>query len=426
VPRGDDELPRLVRLVRLAYRAIPTALRVLEGEGVRLRAMALTYISLFALVPALVVIFSVVQAFTGAERIAQAVHGFLLDNLAVGASEALQPVLGGFVTNAHATSAGVVGGLFLVWSALSLFSNVDRAVNETWNIHRGRSIRQQAIIYWLGLTLGPLLLASSITVAGAARLWLVGTGARFLATGAGVLLTCAFFTVLYVIVPVTKVRLLPAIAGGLAAGVSWEVAKWGYAALVGKIFRYHAIYGSVAAVPIFIFWLFVSWSILLFGARLVYVVQNAATFFEGAPHPGTRAGREILAGQVALEVARAFDRGAPPPEEAEVASRLGASPDDVDELAAILRKAGLLVTVAEGGLVPGRPLERITLDDVRRAVLGEELPGGRGAVAAAVRAVEVQAAERLAGVTLRDLCNRERGPAPEPVSVEAAGGSSGS
>jgi membrane protein len=279
----------------------------------------------------------------------------------------------------------------------------------------------------MGLTLGPLLLASSITVAATARSWLAGTDARFLATAAGVLLTCAFFTVLYVIVPVTKVRLLPAVAGGLAAGISWEVAKWGYAALVGKIFRYHAIYGSVAAVPIFILWLFVSWSILLFGARLVYVVQNAAAVFAGAPHPGTRAGREILAGQVALEVARAFDRGALPPDEAEVASRLGASPDDVDDLVAILRKAGVLVTVADGGLVPARPLERITLEDVRRAVLGEELPGGRGPVAAEVRAVEAQAAERLAGVTLLDLCNRERGPAPdpvpEPVPVGVAGGS---
>jgi membrane protein len=423
----DDELPRLVRLVRLASRAIPTALHILEGEVVRLRAMALTYISLFALVPALVVAFSVVQAFTGTERIADALHRFLLDNLAVGAGDALQPVLERFITNAHATSAGVVGGLLLVWSALTLFSNVDRAVNDTWGIHRGRSLRQQAVIYWMGLTLGPLLLASSITVAATARSWLAGTDARFLATAAGVLLTCAFFTVLYVIVPVTKVRLLPAVAGGLAAGISWEVAKWGYAALVGKIFRYHAIYGSVAAVPIFILWLFVSWSILLFGARLVYVVQNAAAVFAGAPHPGTRAGREILAGQVALEVARAFDRGALPPDEAEVASRLGASPDDVDDLVAILRKAGVLVTVADGGLVPARPLERITLEDVRRAVLGEELPGGRGPVAAEVRAVEAQAAERLAGVTLLDLCNRERGPAPdpvpEPVPVGVAGGS---
>jgi membrane protein len=405
----EGELPRLVRLVRLGSRALTTALRILEGEGVRLRAMALTYISLFAMVPALVVVFSVVQAFTGTERIVDALHRFLFENLAVGAGESLEPYLGRFITNAHATSAGLVGGLFLVWSALTLFSNVDHAVNETWGIHRRRSLTQQAVIYWMGLTLGPLLLASSITVAASARAVLAGTGIRFLATAAGVLLTCTFFTVLYLIVPFTRVRLLPALAGGFAAGLSWEVAKFGYAVVVTRIFRYHAIYGSVAAVPIFIFWLFVSWSILLFGARLVYVVQNAGALLAGVPHPSSRAGRETLAGQLMLHVARAFDRGDPPPDGAEAASQLGAPPDEVDDLLALLRREGLVVNVADGGLVPARPLEKISLEDVRRAVLGGDLPGGRGVVVSVLRSVEEQAAERLSEVTLRQLCDRERG-----------------
>lgn len=430
---GGDELPRLVRLVRLGSRALATALRILEGETVRLRAMALTYISLFALVPALVVVFTVVQAFTGTERVAQAIHRFLLDNLAVGAGDAVQTYFDRFITNAHATSAGLVGGLFLVWSALTLFQNVDRAINDTWGIKRGRSLTGQAITYWMGLTLGPLLLAGSVTLAATARSWFAGTDLRFLAAAGGVLLTCTFFTVLYVIVPVTKVAFLPAIAGGFAAGLSWEAAKWGYAALVGKIFRYHAIYGSVAAVPIFIFWLFVSWSILLFGARLVYVVQNARTILTGLPHSHTRAGRELLAGQILLHVARNFDRGGSAPDESDVASDLGVPADDVEALIALMLKAKLLVEISEtgekgarvGGLVPARSLEKITLEDVRRAVLGRELPSGRGPVAAVLRTVEEHAAEQLDDVSLRDLLDREaasgraEGPAtPAPAAVE--------
>ena len=123
----------------------------------------------------------VVQAFTGTERVAQAIHRFLLDNLAVGAGDAVQAYFDRFITNAHATSAGLVGGLFLVWSALTLFQNVDRAINDTWGIKRGRSLTGQAITYWMGLTLGPLLLAGSVTLAATARSWFAGTDLRFLA-----------------------------------------------------------------------------------------------------------------------------------------------------------------------------------------------------------------------------------------------------
>lgn len=415
--------PRFVRVARLGARAIATALRVLEGESVRLRAMALTYISLFALVPALVVAFSVVQAFTGMDRIAQLVHEFLFENLAVGARETLEPYLARFVTNAHATSAGLVGGALLVWSAVSLFSNVEDAINDIWGVRRRRSRAQQAVIYWVGLTLGPLLLAGSVTMAGTARTLLAGTGIKALAALAGALLTCTFFSVLYVLVPNTKVRLRAALVGGVAAGLVWEVAKWGYALGVGRIFRYHAIYGSVAAVPIFIFWLFVSWTIVLFGARLAFVVQYAALLIRRAPQPSSRAEREILAGEAMLAVARAFDRGTPPPDAGELAIQIGATAEDAAGVVASLRQAGLVLTVGDGGFVPARPLEQVTLLDVRRAVLGDDLPasGHSGPLTKIVKETEEQAGERLAAVSFRALCDRERSGGPSAASVGSEG-----
>ncbi len=411
----------LARSIRGATSAIQTALRVLEGESVRMRAMALTYISLFALVPALVVAFSVVQAFTGMDRISARVNEFLFENLAVGARATLEPYLARFVKNAHLTSAGLVGGALLVWSAVSLFSNVDRAVNDIWGVRRRRRIASQAVIYWVGLTLGPLLLAGSVMVAHSARDFLAGTGLRFLATVAGALLTCAFFAVLYVIVPNTKVRLSAAAAGGLAAGIAWELAKWGYTFAVARFFRYHVIYGSVAAVPIFLLWLFVSWAILLFGARLAFVVQYASALMRAVPQATSKTGREILAGEAMLHVARAYDRGAKPPDEGEVATSLGVQAEDASEALALLKQANLVVPVAEGGLVPSRPLEKITLEQVRKAVLGAEPAGGegKGPVARMVNEVEGEAARRLADVSFRELCDGERTtPATAPPAGE--------
>ncbi len=415
-------LERLRRTLRFAPRAIETAVRVIEVEGVRLRAMALTYLSLFALVPALVVAFSVVEAFTGTEKIADRVHEFLIDNLAVGARATLEPFLDRFIRNAHAASAGIVGGALLVWSAVSLFSNVERALNDIWGIKRRRPLGQRAVIYWVGLTLGPLLLAGSVTLGHATRTWLAGTHLRVIAVLGGGLLTCLSFGVLYQIVPWTRVRLLPAALGGLVAGVAWESAKWAYTLVVARFVSYHAIYGSMAAVPIFMLWLFVSWTIVLFGARLAFLFQYAPQLRSGAPIAASRAGREVLAGQAMLEIARAYDRGEGAPDAGEVATRLGATAEEAGDVLLALRTSKLLLVLADGGLVPARPLEKITLLDVRNAAVGPALAldGRQTPIAEIVKGVEELAAGRLAEMTFRSLCDRIRSVGPVERAVEQA------
>src|ERR687887_2287786 len=133
---------------RIAWAGGTTLSRALHGESLRLRAMALTYISLFALVPAIVVAFSVVEAFTGMDKMWRAVHEYLLANLAVGPRASIEPYLDRFVRNAHATSAGLVGGALLVYSSVSLFGQVERAINDIWKVRRARPLAQRALIYW--------------------------------------------------------------------------------------------------------------------------------------------------------------------------------------------------------------------------------------------------------------------------------------
>jgi membrane protein len=406
--RWSDEARRLARA------AAEAASRALHGESVRLRAMALTYLSTFALVPALVVAFTVVQAFTGVERMADQVHEFLLDNLAVGARATLQPYLERFVNNAHAASAGLVGGALLIWSMVSLFSNVDGAINDIWGVKRRRRLRDQAITYWVGLTVGPLLLAGSIYLGHTARSWLAGTGLGFLAVGGGVFLTCAFFATLYLLVPNTKVAFGAALGAGLVAGLAWEVAKWGYAIAVTRFFRYQAVYGAVAVIPTFLLWLYVSWTIVLFGARVAFVVQNAPVLWRGGPladHPTTR---EALAARVMLEVAVAFDASgeeADAPAPSDLARSLRVQAEDVSEVVDAMRAAHLLRGLASGGLVPGRPVERISLLDVRQAVHGPAPARPEAepvSVDRALAEVEAETGARLAGTTFRTLCDEER------------------
>jgi membrane protein len=398
---------------RLARAAVEASGRAFGGEKVRLRAMALTFLSIFALVPALVVAFSVVQAFTGTERIAKQVNEFLLDNLAVGARASLEPYLDRFVGNAHAASTGLVGGALLAYSMVSLFANVDEAINDLWGVRRRRRLRDQIATYWVGLTVGPILLAGSVYLGHLARVWLAATGSGALALAGG-LLTCTFFSTLYLLVPNTKVRLGPALAAGVVAGLAWELAKWGYAIAATRFFRYNVIYGSVAAIPTFLLWLYVSWTIVLFGARVAFVVQNAPLLWRGGPLSEHPTSREALADRLMLEVAIAFegDRGqAEAPEAGDLSRTLRIQREDVNDVVEALGAAGLLRTLAGGGLVPGRPLERITLLDLHTAVHGPA-PARSGeepvALDRVLQEVDAEQAGRLAGISLRDLCDEER------------------
>lgn len=411
---GAAALVQLGDRARRLWRATLEAVaRAFAGESVRLRAMALTYVSIFAVVPALVVVFSVVQAVTGMERITAQLNAVILDNLAVGARTSLEPYLARFTSNAHAASAGLVGAALLAWSAVSLFSNVERAVNDLWGIRRRRSLGRQVVTSWVGLTLGPLLLAGSTALGLAARAWLAGTGFGWLAAVGSVALTCAFFAGLYWMVPYTRVRPGAAASAGVVAGLAWEAAKWGYAEVVRLFLGYHVIYGSVAVLPTFLLWLFVSWAILLAGARIAYVVQYAPVLWRGGPlsdHPATR---ETLAGEVLLLAALAHrEPGGVAPDEEVLARSLRVTHDDVADVLEALRAAGLVQSLEGGGLVPGRPLDRITLLDVRRAVIGrapERAGAALDVVERALAGVEAEGARALQDTSLQQLCEAAEG-----------------
>jgi len=398
--------------VRIALAAVKAGARALQGERLQLRAMALTYVSLVALVPGLLVAFTVLRTFAGRDWIQSHVNDFLLENLAVGARATVQGYLERLVEGSQAAGAGLVGAALLAFTAVNLFAGVERAMNDIWAVHRRRPRVQRLMVYWAGLTVGPLILAGSLGLGYQARAWLGGSAA--VARAGSVLLTCIFFAVLYLIVPATRVKALPAALGGTLAGLAWEAAKFAYGWAVTHLFRFQAVYGSLAAVLVFLFWLYVSWTIFLFGARLAFVLQHVKALVHAHRSESTPLARELLAGQVMLEVALAYDRGAAPPDPGDVAERLDMLAEPVRELVEVLRQAGLVHDVAGGGLVPSRPLGQLTLGDLRRVSVGRspEVPAeteGR-LLAGLLSGAEDLAQGSLAETTFEELCARLRSP----------------
>ncbi|HYG69506.1 MAG TPA: ribonuclease BN, partial [Anaeromyxobacteraceae bacterium] len=160
---------------------------------------------------------------------------------------------------------------------------------------------------------------------------------------------------------------------------------------------------------------------------LAFVIQYAPTLLAKVPLGRTRNGREVLAGEAMLRIALAFDAAEPPPEAGEIATKCRAMAEDVGEALGALRARGLVVTVSDGGYVPARPLERISLLDVRMAATGgapllPDATPGRGPVPEIFREVEDKAAIRLGEVTFRALCDRARTTGENPLSASTQAG----
>ena len=389
--------------LRHAAAVLRAGLAAFRGDTLKLRAMALTYISTFALLPALLVAFSAVRMFADTERVRLRIHDFLVANLAVGAQATVSNYLDRHVLSAEWKGIGIVGFVVLVFSALGLLSQVEHAVNAIWAVRRRRPLLQRWLTYWAGLTVGPFLVAGSFALAVAAHDRLGAP--RVVVYLAGLALTVAFFVAAYLVLPATRVKLWPAVVAGTVAAGAFELAKDGYTFSVAHLFRFQAIYGSLAAVFVFLLWLYLSWTIFLFGARLAFVLQHHRALLD---LPDDRGGEELLAARALLVVARAFREGEPPPDPGDVADRLDAPAEPVRELLARLREAGLVAEGSGGGLSPSRPLARTTLADVRRA-LGRLPPAAcrdqaGAAIASLLARADGAAAERLAATSMEDLC----------------------
>jgi membrane protein len=270
-----------------------------------------------------------------------------------------------------------VGFLILLISAGVLLKNLDASLNEIWNVRRKRPWHVRATAYALVLTAGPLFTAISLAGTAGIRKVLAGTQIVHFEQISGyatlAAVVCAF-TLLYYVVPNAQVRLRSALAGGLVAGSAWEVAKYLYALFGSKAFQLNPVYGSLGAAPLFLAWLYVSWILLLFGARLAYAVEQASndnTIRQLGDHPR---GRELIGTRLAQLVTLAQMHGTPAPTPREVAKKLQVSEEKVRDVAERMEQAGLLATVLRGGLVAARMPDSLTVAEISRAVGGAVVP----------------------------------------------------
>ena len=259
-----------------------------------LTASSLTFTTLIALVPLVTVMLAVFSAFPMFSSFQVAIEKYFLQALVP--DGIAKPVLAALTQfAAKAARLGSLGLALLVLTALALMLTIDRALNAIWRVRRPRPIAQRVLVYWAGLTLGPLLLGVSLSLTS----WVLTASRGIVGAmpgGLGLALNIVEFVLLssgmaalFHYVPNTHVRWRHAIAGGVFVAAGLEVAKRVLAWYVGTIPSINAVYGAFAAVPILLLWVYVGWLIVLWGAVIAAYAPSLSMRITRVPTaPGHR------------------------------------------------------------------------------------------------------------------------------------------
>ena len=264
------------------------AIRRFSDNKCELRASALTFYTLLSIVPVVAMAFGVAKGF-GLEKILEAQ---LLAKLE-GQPEVADRLLGFARTLLENTKGGAIAGVgvaVLFWSVIKVLGNIESALNDIWGIARARALGRKLADYLSVMIICPVLLiiASSVTLLVTTQITTMVEGLAFLGYAGGIIIILIkflpytviwfLFTFMYVFMPNTKVQLKSAIWGGVLAGTIYQLTQFTYIKFQVGVSGYGAIYGSFAALPLFLVWLQLSWLIVLFGAEVSFAHQNVAAY----------------------------------------------------------------------------------------------------------------------------------------------------
>lgn len=425
------------------------------------RASALAYSNLLALVPVLALVISVTSGILkqdGTQRIDGLIENLVSlitpetrsafghlenDPRVTAARKEIVTRMEEFIRNTQSGTLGVTGVIALLVVGIGMLVRIENTFNDIWGISEGRSWISRIIHYWAALTLGPLLLVAAIALTGSP--YLIGTR-QFLADlpyGMGAMLSWGFsflpfviltlaFCLFYQLMPNTRVEWSASLVGGVLGGTVWQLNNMFSVFYASRVISNSYIYGSLGLVPVVMIGLYLSWFILLIGAQVAYVFQNRKAFFHDKPlEHFNHAGREWVAIQLMRIVAKRHLESKPSPSIAQFADQLSVPAQLVSQVLQPLLDTRLLVGVPtrETEFLPGRPIETILCSDILKAIrigkgddpLSPTRPAPHPPLVERLGSLRKLEDQAFAGLTLRDIAllpdESDKPPSSEPNSV---------
>jgi membrane protein len=286
-----------------------------------------------------------------------------------------------FIQNTRSGAMGVTGSVLLIFVAISMLSRIEDTFNDIWGVERGRTWFWKIVLYWGVLTLVPILLVVALGLATGSHLEATQKFVATLPLVGNFIVTFGFhllpavvlwltFSAFYMLMPNTKVRWDAAVIGGLVAGLLFHANNMISVLYVSRVVSNSKIYGSLGLVPVFMIGLYFSWLIVLFGAQVAYAFQNRSVYAEERQVENiNQRGREFIALRLMTLAGQRFALGDPPCTVAEMAEEIGVPTRLVHQIMQTLASARLVVeTSGDPAYVPARPMETINCHDILEAM----------------------------------------------------------
>ena len=377
LPFGKSFLIRQLRIIILAIRGY-------DEDRCLLRASSLTFYTLLSIVPIVAMFFGVAKGF-GFERRLQAE---IFDRFP-GQEEVLSQIISFSNSLLEQTQGGLIAGiglLVLFWSVLKVLGHIEMALNDIWGIEESRSWGRKFSDYFSIMLISPILvlMSGSVTVFITTQVAQITQKVALLGIFSPLIsillklipyvLIWILFTILYIIMPNTKVNFKAGLLGGVVAGTLYQIAQWAYISFQIGAAKYNAIYGSFAALPLFLMWLQISWWIVLFGAELSFANQNVDTYeYEPDCLKVSSGFKKLLALQIAHLLVKKFENGDKPHTDSQISAQLEMPIRLVHNILFDLVESGLVSEIKtkadkEFAYQPARDINKLTIQYVLEAL----------------------------------------------------------
>jgi membrane protein len=374
---GKSLFVKLLRVMILSVRGF-------KQDKCQLRSSALTLYSLISIIPVAAMAFGIAKGF-GFEKLLEAQ---LRDKLG-GYEEILTTV----IQISHSLLANTRGGLMagvglviLLWAVIKVWRQIEYSFNDIWKINKQRTIGRMFSYYLSLMLVCPVIfiLSSGVTVFVTTQVSLIvekfsimGSFSPlifFLLKLLPYILMWSLFTFLYIFMPNTKVRFFTGLFSGIITGTAIQIVQWTYITFQIVVAKHNAIYGSFAALPLFLIWLQLSWLIVLFGAEMSFAYQNVDTYeFDSDVRQASHRFRVLFSLLIAGCLIKNFIRGGKPMTAGEISNQLGIPIRFVDDILCELKRSNIISVVDDNsgndrGYQPAVDVGMITIQYIIEAI----------------------------------------------------------
>ena len=435
----STQLNRASRFIAFQIKLWSHCARLLKKNRSGQQAAALSYHTVFGIVPLAIVTLLIFQSFPAYSDIGEKMKDFIYReaNLTAfkspaangedsGQTQALtdhiDKLVARFFAETNKGQIGLISVLIVIWAALGLLVTIEKSFNNIWHVSTGRNFLHRIISYWALLTLGPLLVGVGIYIITKRQTVFPEVTRSFLSYGVAVI---AYF-LLYYVLPNTKVKARAAVWGAVVAALVWVMAKGIFGFCITELKPYQTVYGALALIPMMVLWIYITWLIVLFGLQLTFTTQHLKTLDAAEIAAAKETEEHFIANDLTLinvirEITKAFENNQAPIAPEVICSKLDLPGEFGERILDHLVNCGLVVRTSEPtiGYLPAKDPANMRLSEVAEATALAGFAQSTNEWAPSLKKITQAQRRVLARHTLKETLNLGV-DTPEPESESQA------